>query len=290
MGRFFKTRAVRLLGIVLAALILGACIAAIAHTGNSPLSAAVVTVTKPLQQLSAYVSSALDSFCDYFRASDTLQKENAALRQQIADYQGELADYENIKRTLSVYEEFLGVKEEHPDFKFCSAEILTRNVESVYGSLILNKGQTDGVEVNDPVIYGKNLIGVVESVTPLTCTVRTIANPDFSAAVYETRSNEIGYVTGFDDGIRTSACKMPGLAKTSGVAAGGVICTQGLGGVFPKDLIVGTVKEIGKSKTDISFYAEVVSNVNLEEIKSAFVITDFDGQGVSALENAAEGQ
>ena len=281
MSRFFKTKAVKLLGIIIAALILGAVIAAVAHTGNSPLSAVAVTVTRPLQQISTNLSIYLDEFCDYFRSADALKEENAQLKQKVADYQGELADYENIKRTVSVYEEFLGVKEEHPDYVFCNAQLLSKNTNSVYSTLIFNKGESSGIEVNDPVIYGKNLVGIVESVTPFSCTVRTIANPKFSAAVYETRSNEIGYVTGFDDGVKTNLCKMPGLEKETAVAEGGVVCTLGIGGVLPKDLIVGTVSEIGKSKSDISYYAQIESNIDVDDIKSAFIITDFEGQGIN---------
>lgn len=281
MSRFFKTKAVKLLGIIIAALILGAVIAAVAHTGNSPLSAVAVTVTRPLQQISTNLSIYLDEFCDYFRSADALKEENAQLKQKVADYQGELADYENIKRTISVYEEFLGVKEEHPDYVFCNAQLLSKNTNSVYSTLIFNKGESSGIEVNDPVIYGKNLVGIVESVTPFSCTVRTIANPKFSAAVYETRSNEIGYVTGFDDGVKTNLCKMPGLEKETAVAEGGVVCTLGIGGVLPKDLIVGTVSEIGKSKSDISYYAQIESNIDVDDIKSAFIITDFEGQGIN---------
>lgn len=281
MRRFFKTKAVKLLGIIIAALLLGAVIASVAHSGNSPLSTAVVTVTRPLQQISTNLSNYLDGFCDYFRSAEALKGENAELKQKIADYQGELADYENIKRTLSVYEEFLGVKEEHPDYQFCSAEVLSQNTDSVYSSIILNKGESSGIKVNDPVIYGKNLVGTVESVTPFSCTVITISNPKFSAAVYETRSNEIGFVTGFDDGVKTNICKMPGLKKDSAVAEGGVICTLGIGGKLPKDLIVGTVSEIGKSKQDISYFAQIESNIDIDEIKGAFIITDFEGQGIN---------
>ncbi len=281
MSRFFKTKAVKLLGIIIAALILGAVIARVAHSGNSPLSTAAVTITKPFQQVSTYLSNYLDGFCDYFRSAKALKDENAELKQKIADYQGELADYHNTKRTLSVYEEFLGVKEENPDFKFCNAQILSKNTNSVYSTLIFNKGETDGIEVNDPVIYGKNLVGTVESVTPFSCTVRTIANPKFSAAVYETRSNEIGYVTGFDDGVKTNVCKMPGLEKETAIAEGGVVCTLGIGGILPKDLIVGTVREIGKSKSDISYFAQIESNIDVNDIKSAFIITEFDGQGIN---------
>lgn len=280
MSRIFKTKAMKILGIIIGALLIGAIIATIAHSNSSPLSKAVVTATRPLQKVSIFISNSIDEFCDYFRSSSALKEENAKLKQSVADYQGELIDYENTKRKIELYEEFLGVKEEHKDFEFSSAAILSRDTSSVYTSFILDKGAVDGIELNDPVIYGKNLVGIVTDVAPASCTVKTIINPDFSAAVYESRSNQVGFVTGFDDGIRQDSCKLPGLTKVSNIASGGLICTLGIGGVFPKDLIVGTVEQIEKSKTDVSYYAVVKSNIDFSDIKEVFIITSFEGQGI----------
>ena len=281
MNGFFKKKATQILGVILAALILGAVFAGFAHSESTPLSAVAAVVMKPFESVSDFIGGGIDRFCNYFRSSDTLQKENAKLRQQIADYQGELADYENTKRTLRTYEEFLGVKEEHPDFKFISASILSKDTADAYGTIILSKGSTKGVKVNDPVIYGKNLVGIVTDVTAASCTVTTFSSPDFNAAVYETRSNVLGYVTGFEDGAGDNYCKLPGLDKDSTIATGGVVCTLGIGGIFPKNLIVGTVSELCKSKADISYYAKIESNVNLNDIKDVFIITEFEGQGIA---------
>lgn len=279
--KFYKTKSFKLFLAVIAAVIVGAIIAAATHSGTSPLSSALGTLTQPLQKVSTYVGNYIDSYCDYFRSANALKEENAELKQQLVDYQQELADYEDTKRTLTVYEEFLGVKEEHPDFKFLSAEVLSRDTSDVYGSFKLDKGSAKGVEVNDPVIYGKSLVGIVSDVSLTNCTVKTISNPDVNAAVYETRSNEVGYVTGFEEGIDKSICKMPGLSKDSNVAAGGIVLTTGIGGVFPKDLIVGTVTEIAKSKSDISYYAQIESAVDFSVLTDVFIITDFDSQGIS---------
>ena len=278
MNSFIKSRPFKLFALIIAALAAGSIIAAAAHSGKSPLSSVINVVTYPLQKVSTSLSNAIDGYCSYFRSSDTLQKENAALKQQIADYQEELSDYENTKRTLEVYEEFLGVKEENPDFNFICASVLTRETSDIYGSFTLDKGSAKDVSVNDPVIFGKNLVGIVTDVTAVSCTVKTIANPEVNAAVYETRSNETGYVTGFDDGIKKSCCKIPGLSKNSSIATGGIVMTTGIGGVFPKDLIVGTVSEINKSKTDISDYAEVESAVDFSKLTDVFIITSFDSQ------------
>lgn len=248
--------------------------------GNTPLSSAFATITHPLQKASTAVGNYIEDYCGNFRSSASLQKENEALKQKLADFQYELADYENTKRTLKIYEEFLGVKEEHPDYIFANASVLSRDSVDIYGSFILDKGSAKGIEVNDPVIFGKNLVGIVTEVTPTNCTVKTLANPDVSVAVYEARSNEVGYVTGFENGIDTTVFMLPGLSKDSNIASGGVVYTTGIGGIYPKDLIVGTVEEIRKSQIDISYYGIIKSEVDFSQLTEVFVITDFDGQGV----------
>ena len=280
MNRFFKSKSFKLFVIVVAALLLGSVIAGITHMGSTPLSSALGIITHPLQKISASVGNYIDDYCDNFRSSSALQKENEKLRQKLADFQYELADYENTKRTLKIYEEFLGVKEENPDFIFANASVLSRDSVDIYGSFILDKGSAKGIEVNDPVIFGKNLVGIVTEVTPTNCTVKTLANPDVSVAVYEARSNEVGYVTGFENGIDTTVFMLPGLSKDSNIASGGVVYTTGIGGKYPKDLIVGTVEEIRKSQSDISYYGVIKSEVDFSQLAVVFVITDFDGQGI----------
>lgn len=283
MNRFFKSKSFKLFVIVVAALLLGSVIAGITHMGSTPLSSALGIITHPLQKISASVGNYIDDYCDNFRSSAALQKENEKLRQKLADFQYELADYENTKRTLKIYEEFLGVKEENPDFIFANASVLSRDSVDIYGSFILDKGSAKGIEVNDPVIFGKNLVGVVTEVTPTNCTVKTLANPDVSVAVYEARSNEVGYVTGFENGIDTTVFMLPGLSKDSNIASGGVVYTTGIGGIYPKDLIVGTVEEIRKSQSDISYYGVIKSEVDFSQLTEVFVITDFDGQGIGEI-------
>ncbi len=283
MNRFFKSKSFKIFLLVIAALILGSVIASVTHSGDTPLSSALSTITYPLQKFSTTVGNYIDAYCDNFRSSAALQKENEELKQQIANYQYELADYENSKRTLQIYEEFLGVKQEHPDYQFQNASVLSRDNADIYGSFILDKGSLKGIEVNDPVIFGKNLVGIVTDVTPTNCTVKTVANPEVNVAVYETRSNEICYVTGFENGIDSTVFQMPGLSADSNIASGGVLCTTGIGGIYPKDLVVGTVSEIRKSQADISYYAVVESNVDFSELTDVFVITDFEGQGIKDL-------
>lgn len=280
MRRFLQSRALKAFICVIVAIVLGAVIAALSHSNNTPLSSATSTALYPLQRVSAYLSYKFSNFNDNFKSSATLAEENEELRQELDAARKDVIDYNEAKRKLAIYEDFLGVKEENPDFIFENAIIISRDSTDINQSFTLSKGSADDVEVNDPVIYGKNLIGIVTSVAPASCTVKTIANPDVNVAVYETYSAEVGYITGTGSSADRVYSKLPGIKKESAISPNGILCTSGSGGIYPKDLIVGTIIGIEDSKDGISLTASVRSAVNISELSEVFIIKEFDGQGV----------
>lgn len=283
MKKIIRNRAFKALICVIVALSLGAVIAAYTHNNSTPLSSATSTVLHPLQRFSSYLSYKFSNFNDSFKSSSKLAEENKDLKEQIGEYQSEIVDYNNLKKKLKTYEDFLGVKEENPDFKFANAKIISKDFENPFASFTLNKGSKDGIKVNDPVIYGKNLVGVVASVGPTSSTVYTISNPKMNVSVYETYTGEIGYVTGMGKTGDRIYCKLPGLKSGSSISPSGIICSTGNGGIYPKDLIIGTVVKIENNKEDGSSFATIRSEVNLEELSEVFVITEFEGQGIITI-------
>ena len=55
--KFYKTKSFKLFLAVIAAVIVGAIIAAATHSGTSPLSSALGALTQPLQKVSTYVGN-----------------------------------------------------------------------------------------------------------------------------------------------------------------------------------------------------------------------------------------
>lgn len=288
MRKFYQSSALKVFISVIVAIVLGAVIAALSHSNNTPLSSATSTVLSPLQSFSSYLSYKFSNFYDNFKSSATLAEENRNLKEQIEKYQEEVIDYNETKNKLDTYEDFLGVKEENPDFIFESATIISRDSTDLNESFSLNKGSLDDISVNDPVIYGKNLVGVVVSVSPATCTVKTIANPDVNISIYESYTGEVGYSTGTGNSADRVYAKIPGLKKDTAISPNGIVCTKGSGGIYPKDLIVGTIVSIENSSDGISTHAAVRSALDLSALTEVFVIKEFDGQGVVTVDPEAE--
>ena len=63
------------------------------------------------------------------------------------------------------------------------------------------------------------------------------------------------------------------------IKVGDQISTTGVGGVYPKNISIGKVKEIKHNDFDTSLYAVVEPYENIKTVSDIVVITSFKGQG-----------
>lgn len=276
---FSSTRFKGFLG-VFAVLLIGMIFAGVTENGTSPASTVFGTVFSPLQSLSSGIADSVKDFSVYFRSAKSYADRVTELEKQLADSQSQMVDYEKTKQQLELYEEFLELKEENEDFKFASASVIGKDGTDAFGTFTLNKGELDGVKVNNPVIYGKYLVGVVVKTAPTYCVVNTILNPDVNVSAYEVRTRESSFVTTNAELSAKGQCCLSGLVRSTSIAPGGIVCTSGVGGIYPADLIIGVVEEVKNDTTNISSYAVINSQVDFEQLRDVFVITEFRGMGV----------
>lgn len=280
MIRFFKSTAFKIFAVIAAALIAGSVFALVSRSGSSPLTSAVSFVFGPLTRLTSYVAVQFEELPISFKSSSDLAVQVEELEDKVDSLMEQLVDYEQAKHKNEFYQEFLELKEEHSDYEFAEAAIIGRDAADNLGYFTLNKGSLSGISVNDPVIYGEYLVGVVESVTPTQCTVSTILNPKVNVSAYEVRTRDLGFVTSSVELAQQGHCQMPGLSSSTAVTAGGIVCTSGVGGIFPRDLIIGTIVDVVDGTVDISASAIIQPGVDFSEITDVFIITAFDGQTV----------
>lgn len=288
---FVRSLWFRILAVILAILVIFLILAAVLGSKSSPLSAVAGTATQPLSRVTSVLGNGFSSIGHFFTRSSTYERRIADLEEKVVSAQKQLADYEETKQKLESYEDFLGIKEEHPDYQVISATVIGKDSANNFTTFVFNKGSASGVKVNDPVIYGDGqLVGVVTKVAPTYCVVSTVLDPKISISAYDLRSRESGYVTNDADIVKKGFCRLSGLDRNTKVAKGGVIATAGVGGIYPRDLIIGTVREVKNGDTDISAYAVIEPNIDVTELTEALIMIGFEGQGIAVTyDEGAEG-
>ncbi|MBE6740883.1 MAG: rod shape-determining protein MreC [Ruminococcaceae bacterium] len=276
MKNIFKSGRFKLISGIIGLLLIGALIAAANGRGETVQSGIIGTVFAPCHFVAQQISNLIDNISTNAGGNAVYEKEIDALNAEVGELRSQLVDYENLKTQNELYKEFLELKESNKDFKFVEASVIGRDSADIYKSFTISKGLASGVKKGNAVLYGKYIVGVVDKVYPDYSVVKTILDADFNVSAYEILSNEISYVTGNAKLAKNGKCKMANLSSATDISYGSIICTAGISADIPKGLIIGTVDEIADEATDISSYAVISPGVDIDDITSCFVLTDFE--------------
>lgn len=112
-----------------------------------------------------------------------------------------------------------------------------------------------------------------------TCRVRTILSPDTKASAIDKKTSDNGIISGNAEYCDDNLTCLTKIAENNKIKAGNIVVTSGTGGVYPKNLIIGKVKELKFNSYDTTRYAVVEPYEDIRTVTSAAIITDFDGKG-----------
>ena len=275
MKEFFKSYTFKAFLAVLAVLLCGSILAALTTERESPFTSAVNFVFTPVNRAAAKTAEGLGKLRLHFRSAAYYARQTEELKKKLAESREKVVDYEQLQQKVDLYEKFLEIKQDHPDYKFQPASNISSDASDLYGTMTLNRGSLHDVHVNDPVIYEKYLVGVVTAVSPTQCTVSTLLNPSVFVSAYEIRTREAGYVETTASLADNGLVRLAGATRTTAMSTGGIVCTSGTGGIFPKDLLIGEVTEITDATENISSYAIVQPYVDFDNLIDVFIITEF---------------
>lgn len=157
-------------------------------------------------------------------------------REQLQFVRNELTEVKLENQRLRA---LLGFKEEAP-FAFTVAQVIAKEPTNWLNSVVINKGSSDGLFVNQPVMNFSGLIGKIVEIGPATAKVLLISDPNSRVVVMIQRTREEGMLEGVGQGL----CRIKYLPVDADVALGDVVVSAGVGGVYPKGQMIGTVESI----------------------------------------------
>jgi rod shape-determining protein MreC len=109
-------------------------------------------------------------------------------------------------------------------------------------ALLLSVGTDDGVAAFDPVVAPEGLIGMVLDASRSSSIAMTWAHPEFRVSAFATGGTASGMVAPSADG--SGVLEFRDVPYRDSIAAGTLVLSSGLGGVYPKGIPVGTVTGI----------------------------------------------
>lgn len=230
----------------------------------------------PFQRAAAAVSNGVSSLWEKYTNIDAILEENEKLTTENAELRGQMVDYDKLKAENEAYKALTNIQEQHPEMSYVSSFVIGRDpLDSFYG-FTLDQGSLDGVEANDAITSDEGyLLGVVTEVDLTSCKVMTILHPSFNAAGVVSRTRENGILNGNTTYAPDGLCTLTNLERSTETRAGDQVITTGLGGVFPPDLLVGTVQDVVPEASGKSSIAVVRPGADPRTAKHVFIITAY---------------
>ncbi|NLG91976.1 MAG: rod shape-determining protein MreC [Clostridiales bacterium] len=237
-------------------------------------------VSTPMQKVSTVITNnAAVAAQSVTRSNDELMAENAALKKQVAELNQKLIKYYTYQQENAQLRKFLELKNENRDFKPVSAAVIGRDPNDLFYNFQIDKGTSSGISVNDPVITENGVVGWISSANTSYSSVTTILSADTKISAIDKVNRDSGVISSNIKLADSGLLKLSYLAAGTTVKEGDIIVTSGLGGVYPRNLAIGTVTAVKNDPYDVSLYAEVKPFVDVKSVRDVMVITSFEGQG-----------
>ncbi|MBE6966616.1 MAG: rod shape-determining protein MreC [Ruminococcaceae bacterium] len=272
---FSKKTVVTALVAVLIALIL-AILSAVSGGRISPVGSLVNIISEPVQ-------SAVGAVTDFFgeraaRATryDELEAENETLRYELSIARQAIRENSAIEKENEQLRAALAMRERDSSFVFEAAEIVAKNGDNWTRSFTINKGSSAGIAADNCVITADGMVGFISEVGTTWATVTALTDTTMEASAIASRTRDVASAEGDFELMAEGLFRLSYLPKNTQILAGDVIETSGVGGLFPKGIVLGSVVEVKNESHGISKYAIVRPAVDLDGINHVLVIKSFE--------------
>lgn len=219
--------------------------------GAGPISAVrggARDVVNPIAGASDAVFSPVGDWVDGVTSATALKDENARLRRRLDSIGGQQASARAATEENKELKKLLDL----PfvvDTDSIAAPVVDGAPSNFEFTVQIGKGESDGVEVDMPVVTGAGLVGRVLEVSRDRATVLLVTDPESGVGVKIEKSGTTGVVKGRGD---SNPVRADFVDPNADVTKGEIVYTSGQqNSPFPSAIPVGTVSKVTKTRGDL---------------------------------------
>jgi len=240
-----------------------------------PAEDVVLRLITPIQLQFSNLARGIGEVAQTIRDLRALREENARLRREnealtIENVQLKEAEAEN-KRLRRL----LNFVKANPAYDYRGGEVIARIIghdPNLYLDFIMiDLGEGDGVTPGMPVVTERGLVGRISEVHDGASKVLLITDVNSAVAALVQNSRATGVVRGLAGG----GLLLDQIPQDVVVHEGEIVLTSGLGGTFPKGLVIGQISKVYQRDYEMFQQARVRPTVDFRNLEQVLVITNF---------------
>lgn len=230
-----------------------------AKSALAPLESAMTQASRNLDR----VTSVLGDISALRAENQRLQAADVALRRQVIELDAAAKENASLRQALDFRRTF--------GHTMVAAQVVGRGPDGFSSTVEIDRGTADGVRPGMIVATGAGLVGRVREAGPHGAIVQTLADPRSRVNVYLAKSGLQGTVSGGPTALQLEVEHSLGRQASAGEWA----LTSGVGGGYPRGLVVGEVASVTYRPASTSDQAQLAWVNESSSLSLLLVITDF---------------
>lgn len=227
----------------------------------------LVYMTTSVQGALTGVANAVGHIWSGYMDLGDVQQENENLKSRITRLENENSLLREDQAAFEQLESLLDFKEK-ASYPVIASRVIGRDPGNWYQSMLIDKGEEDGIAVDMGVIVASGVVGRVMKTTPHTSHVLLLTDHRSAIPVLIQETRDEGLVVGTEQEV----ARIKYLPILSEVKEGDAVLTSGLVGSFPKGLPVGRVRSVDKREMELFQEAEISPLVDFSKLENVMVI------------------
>lgn len=274
---------------------------------TDPIQNLTLTVSAPLQTSLRNIAGPIsDAYLGITDRGD-ITRENERLREELEVLKNQLADQQDAQRRVRELEDALGLRQSQPEDTLLAADVIAEEPSGLKRAVAINRGLDDGLDEGMIVLSrAGSVIGTVSRVYDDFAWIRLITDPKSAINVQVNMETSApppdtpGVLTPDTPGPQASATPAPPAApaepqsvravtmgdQRSGlildlipsdapIKAGNLVVTSGLGGNFPRGLLLGSIIDV-KERPQAPFKSATIEPAaRLTGLETVLVLISF---------------
>lgn len=167
-----------------------------------------------------------------YREYTQTKKELEKLKFKVNEFEEQRLENDRLKKIL--------ILKRKTDYNFIVAQVIGKEPTNWLNVLIIDKGAKGGIAINQPVMTLSGLVGKVIEIAPSAAKVLLISDVNSRVVALVQRTRQEGMLEGIGKGL----CRLKYLPVDADIKLGDIVISAGVGGVYPKGLVLGKIESV----------------------------------------------
>ncbi len=234
---------------------------------------ASVTVI-PMQQGISRIGTWIGDMSENFATLEQVKQENETLQEQVDQLTTENNNLQEEKYELERLQTLYKLDQNYAEYPKVGAHVIGKDSGNWFSTFTIDKGSDDGIKVDQNVLAGSGLAGIVVKTGPTWATVRAIIDDSSNVSGMALSTSDRCMVRGDLTLISDGKIRFEQMENNDNeVEVGEQIVTSHISDKYLQGLLIGYVSEISVDANNLTRSGYITPVVDFKNLQEVLVIT-----------------